>query len=130
MSQFRPPRPVITLSLLIALLAVFGVTSAAAQQFPATADTVAWSPDGTKIALAGGSGTCTDIPVDDFAVYVLDIVIHQVLKKLSDHTCDVFSVAWSPDGTKLASSSIDGKAKVWDVASGKLITTTKEFALA
>jgi WD40 repeat protein len=29
-----------------------------------------------------------------------------------------FSVAWSPDGTKLASANFDGRVQVWDVATG------------
>jgi WD40 repeat protein len=35
------------------------------------------------------------------------------------HTQPVFSVAWSPDGTRLASGSYDDTAQVWDVSAGE-----------
>ena len=55
--------------------------------------------------------------------------LHQALKashiqlKLSGHTEWVNRVAFSPDGTRLATSSDDGTAKVWDASSGKLLLT-------
>jgi dipeptidyl aminopeptidase/acylaminoacyl peptidase len=35
----------------------------------------------------------------------------------------VTSVAWSPDGQHLATASADGTARIWEVASGRLLTT-------
>src|SRR5258707_14924866 len=42
---------------------------------------------------------------------------------LKGHTDIVNSVAWSPDGTRLASGSRDKTIIVWNVASGKPQTT-------
>jgi hypothetical protein len=35
------------------------------------------------------------------------------------HRSEVRSVSWSPDGTRLATGSLDGTAKVWDAAGGR-----------
>lgn len=44
---------------------------------------------------------------------------------LTGHTMSVSSVAWSPDGKTLASGSSDETIKLWDVRTGKNITTLK-----
>ena len=38
---------------------------------------------------------------------------------LNGHSGAVWSVAWSPDGKRLATASDDQTAKVWDAASGQ-----------
>src|SRR5438477_6480428 len=35
------------------------------------------------------------------------------------HTAPVFSVAWSPDGRRIASASYDNTAQVWDATKGE-----------
>jgi WD40 repeat protein len=37
----------------------------------------------------------------------------------------VWSVAWSPDGRRLATASWDQTAKVWDAASGQEVLTLR-----
>jgi WD40 repeat protein len=44
---------------------------------------------------------------------------------LQGHTGPVESVAFSPDGKRLASASKDGTVKVWDAATGQEILTLK-----
>jgi len=44
-------------------------------------------------------------------------------KTLAGHSLNVWSVAFSPDGKKLASSSFDRSIKIWDVATGNLERT-------
>ena len=47
------------------------------------------------------------------------------LLTLRGHTGVVGSVSWSPDGTRLATGSEDGTAKVWDAAGGRELLTLK-----
>jgi WD40 repeat protein/transcriptional regulator with XRE-family HTH domain len=47
----------------------------------------------------------------------------RLVKSWEAHDSDVFSIAISPDGKKLASISNDGTAKVWDSATGRLLQT-------
>ena len=44
---------------------------------------------------------------------------------MKGHTKGILSVAFSPDGKRLASGSIDGKVKVWDALSGQETLTLK-----
>jgi WD40 repeat protein/DNA-binding SARP family transcriptional activator len=44
---------------------------------------------------------------------------------LSGHTDEVSDVEFSPDGTRLASASLDYTAKIWDFASGKELFTLR-----
>ena len=44
------------------------------------------------------------------------------LKKLKGHTNNVFTVAFSPDGTLLASGGNDNIVNVWDAKTGENIT--------
>ena len=50
------------------------------------------------------------------------------LLTLKGHTGRVCSVSWSPDGTRLATGSEDGTAKVWDAAGGRELLTLKGHA--
>ena len=47
----------------------------------------------------------------------------KLLYTLEGHEGWVASVAWSPDGSKLASGGFDETIRVWDAASGKEIYT-------
>ncbi|MBK9248613.1 MAG: PD40 domain-containing protein [Ignavibacteria bacterium] len=46
---------------------------------------------------------------------------------LSGHTRRVKTVAWSPDGTKIVTTSGDETAKIWSAATGALLTTIQGF---
>ncbi len=41
------------------------------------------------------------------------------------HNNGVYGVAFSPDGTRLASASLDNQVKLWDAATGALLQTLK-----
>jgi WD40 repeat protein len=44
---------------------------------------------------------------------------------LEEHKGVIYSLAWSPDGTKLASGSSDSTAKIWDSKTNKVLHTLK-----
>jgi WD40 repeat protein len=67
---------------------------------------VAWSPDGTKIATASDDGTAR----------VWSSSSGSTLLTLTGHSSYVLSVAWSPDGTKIATASFDNTARVYLVS--------------
>jgi WD40 repeat protein/serine/threonine protein kinase len=89
---------------------------------------VAFSPDGSRLITAGSDGVAKvwDIstalraasPGDDTGV-----TTDQALLTLAGHTGDVAAVAFSPDGSRLGTSSEDGTAKVWDATTGEELLT-------
>ncbi|MBQ2387231.1 MAG: hypothetical protein II300_08135, partial [Bacteroidales bacterium] len=68
-------------------------------------NSVAYSPDGTKII----SGS------DDGTIKIWDANTGKYLKTLEGHSDWVNSVAYSPDGTKIISGSDDGTIKIWGI---------------
>ena len=49
--------------------------------------------------------------------------MHELLRVLTHRNRSVFSVAWSPDGTKVASGSIDDTVKIWETSTGTCQST-------
>jgi len=54
----------------------------------------------------------------DGMIKIRDAVTGEETLVLRGHESEVFSVAWSPDGRRLASGSFDTTAKIWDASIG------------
>lgn len=78
--------------------------------------TVAYSPDGQRLASGG----------DDNTVRLWDISSQSEIKYLDGHTDWIKSVAFSRDGQLLASAGMDGTVKLWDASSGIKLTSRKQ----
>ena len=80
-------------------------------------NSVAWSPDSTRIATASDDGTAR-VWSSSSGSTLLTLKGHG-----NQNSDNVNSVEWSPDGTKIATASTDGTARVWSSSSGSTLLT-------
>lgn len=74
---------------------------------------VAWSPDGSRIASAGSDKT----------VQVWEARTANPVLTYSRHAQEVLSVAWSPDSSRLVSTDSEHIARVWQAQTGQHMLT-------
>ncbi len=81
---------------------------------------LAWSPDGTRLAVGSVSG---QVAIYDAAQ---GKALHLFQQAHADG-CD--AVAWRPDGAALATAGRDGKWKLWDADDGKVLAEREAGAM-
>jgi WD40 repeat protein len=75
---------------------------------------LAFSPDGTKLASAGG-----DLWRGDHTIRLWDVTQGKEIRPFVGHGSPISSVALSPDGITVATADADGIVHLWERSSGK-----------
>ncbi len=90
-----------------------GKQMAAGHQGPGPVSTLAFSPDGQRLAMADGQGS----------IILWDPARLNRLEVLDSAPQPVWSLAFSPDGRTLASGSSDGSIRMWNLTERALTAT-------
>lgn len=81
---------------------------------------VAWSPDGTKLAISGGPPVCDNIDLSLYDVKIINPVTNQTLLNITGNRCYVGDLSWSPDNSKLMGTTIGG-VHIWNALTGQSV---------
>ncbi|MBN2593009.1 MAG: protein kinase [Sedimentisphaerales bacterium] len=74
------------------------------------------SPDGRLCAVGGGTSSI------DAGVYVIDVNTGKIVQAYEGHSRMIRDVEFSPDGTRIVTTSFDGTAKVWLVSPAEFLS--------
>lgn len=78
---------------------------------------VGWSPDGKHII----SCDQTSDPSRTVTVQIWEVATGNTLVTYRGHKNGIYAVAWSPDGSRIASAGYDGTLQIWEAISGTAI---------
>jgi WD40 repeat protein len=103
------------------------------QGYPAQVGSVAFSPDGKRLA-AGGLSSITMANINHVPIYrtygsdvkIWSLETGKELSRFKGHAWGITSLAYSPDGTLLATAGVGRTARVWDIAARKVRWTLGE----
>ncbi|HTU25276.1 MAG TPA: hypothetical protein VMF30_07765, partial [Pirellulales bacterium] len=75
---------------------------------------IAYSPDGKLIATGGQD-----------VINIWNATSGDEIRQMTGHQSDIWDLSFSPDGTRIASASMDRSARVWDVTTGQQLLTLR-----
>lgn len=82
----------------------------------ASAQAIAFSPDGRLIAAAEGELAGRHPSVQKHQILIWDVASGQLKRTMRGHTSHINSLSWAPDGQSLASGSRDKTLRLWSLA--------------
>ena len=83
-----------------------------------------FSPDGTRLAIGvDGEGRGTAAGTTRGIVRIWDVRTRRILAALDGHPGAITGIAFSADGTRVATTSDDRTARLWDASTGLLLAT-------
>jgi WD40 repeat protein len=83
---------------------------------------ITFSPDGTKLATAWGTAASGN------GIALWDANSGRELLTMTGHSGWVMGLAFSPDGKRLASTSLDGTVRIWSIGPGQEMVTVSSPA--
>ena len=78
---------------------------------------IAWSPDGTRLASGGGRGSGE--------IFVWEVRSGERLYTLNEPSARINALAWGPTGSVLVSGDSDGMLRWWDLRHGECVRVRK-----
>lgn len=75
-----------------------------------------WNPNGNLIASIDYACFDDDLQFEGYALFIVDLSTEDTFPTSCGHEGLIYSVAWSPDGTRLATGSQDTTIRLWNAA--------------
>ncbi|MFX1412179.1 MAG: WD40 repeat domain-containing protein [Promethearchaeota archaeon] len=75
-----------------------------------------FSPDDTELVIA---------TIEDVEIKFWDLATGQIVREFPEHSRASYQIAFSPDGSLLASASDDGTLRLWDMGTGVNVKTIR-----